>query len=254
MFSSASQNNVSYADQKLTVTTYAYSIDKYASIVQGHGAPTHTKNVIVHGAPGSGNTLVGLWTVLYALSQELRCISTTLMGACANAIGGIHLHKSFCLPIQTNCSSHPYRCAQQSLDKIRRNQLYLHALLTVDVIFLDEAGQVSAEQLSIFDIILRKLRRSRIPFGGVLLIGTMDHTQTQPIKALPFLLSSLILTSFTMVQLKESVPAAEDTLFCEFQNPTRENPHVLQNDHVKKDCFSWLVENIFRYARDCTVP
>jgi hypothetical protein len=142
MFRSASQNDASYAEQKLAVTTYAYSIDKYAGVVQGRGALTHTKNVIVHGAPGSGKTFVGLWTVLYALSQGLRCISTTLMGACANTIGGIHLIKIFCLPTQTNCSSHPYRCAQQSLDKIRHNQLYLHALLTVDIILLDKAGQV----------------------------------------------------------------------------------------------------------------
>ena len=121
--------------------------------------------------------------------------------------------------------------------------------MTVDVGFLDEASQVSAEQLSILKIILRKLRKSELPFGGVLILGSMDHTQTHPVNATPFLLSSLILTTFTMVQLKESVRAARDAQFCEFQSLTRENPHVLMGDPDKKTRFFQLMD-IFEYAND----
>ena len=66
-----------------------------------------------------------------------------------------------------------------------------------------------------------------MPLGGVLVIGTLNHTQLQPINTLPFLMSSLILTSVIMVQLKESVRAAEDALFCEFQRIVRMNPLTL---------------------------
>ena len=253
MVQSNSQNEDSFEEQRLAVRTNAYSIDKYAGVVQGSGTLTHTKNVITHGAPGTGKTFVGQYTVLYAISRGLRCMSTTLMGARANAIGGIHLHKFLFLPTQGNCS-HPYRCAQQAIDKITRNKLFHHVLLTVDVIFLDEAGQVSAEQLAIIDIILRKLRNSRMPFGGVLILGTMDHTQIQPINALPFLLSSLILTSLTMVELKESVRAADDPLFREFQNLTRENPYILLSSPEKKARFEWLVANIFTFVQDFNDP
>ena len=38
---------------------------------------------------------------------------------------------------------------------------------------------------------MRKLRASPISFGGVLVLGTMDHTQIQPINQLPFLTSSV---------------------------------------------------------------
>ena len=98
------------------------------------------------------------------------------------------------------------------------------------------------------EIILRKLRSSDIPYGGVLIVGTMDHTQTQPVNALPFLLSSHILTCYTMVQLKESVQAADNELFCEFHHLTRENPYVLCNSPEKKDRFFELATTIFKYA------
>ena len=121
-------------------------------------------------------------------------------------IGGIHYHRLFCLTVNNNPGPiHPYREAELALQKLRNKPTYMHALLTMDIMFLDEAGQTSAEQLAVFDIILRKLRKSSAPFGGVLLIGTMDHTQLQPIGSLPFLLSTSVLTCFTMVQLKESV-------------------------------------------------
>jgi len=37
------------------------------------------------------------------------------------------------------------------------NKTILHAILTVDIIFLNKAGQISAEQLARIDIIMRKL-------------------------------------------------------------------------------------------------
>ena len=85
------------------------------------------------------------------------------------------------------------------IQRIKIKKVILHALLTVDVIFLDEAGQVSAEQLATIDIIMRKLQKCHLPFGGVLIVGTMDHSQTQPIQAMPFLLSTLVLASFNIV-------------------------------------------------------
>ena len=87
-----------------------------------------------------------------------------------------------------------------------KEELSSCSILTVDVIFLDEAGQISSKLLSVISIIFYKLWNSQMPFGGVLVI---DHTQLQPINTISFLMSSLILRSFTMVQLKETVCAAK---------------------------------------------
>ena len=115
-----------------------------------------------------------------------------LMGVRATALGGIHLHKLFKFPTDAGASASPFCVAELAMQKIKRDKTLLHALLTLDAIFLDEAGQTSAEQLSAMDIVLRKLRKSQIPFGGVLILGTMDPSQLKPINQLPFLTSSLM--------------------------------------------------------------
>ena len=89
--------------------------------------------------------------------------------------------------------------------KIRRKINILHVLLTMDVLYIDELAQKSAQQIATLDIILRKLRNSQLPFGGLLILGSMDNSQIQPINQLPFLTSSLVLTSFQAIELKHSV-------------------------------------------------
>jgi len=86
----------------------------------------------------------------------------------------------------------------------------LHLLLTMDVLLIDEVGQLSSQQFALLDIILRHIRNSILPFGGVLIFGTFDHAQIGAIQGLPFLLSSHLQTDFTLIMLKHSVRAAND--------------------------------------------
>jgi len=83
----------------------------------------------------------------------------------------------------------------------------LHLLMTLDVLLLDECGQLSAQQLAQLDIILRDVRQTNVPFGGVLIFGTFDHCQLGAIDGLPFLLSSHIMTDFCLLKMKHSVRA-----------------------------------------------
>ena len=71
----------------------------------------------------------------------------------------------------------PFKSAEKALEKIRRKITLLHVLLTMDVLFIDELAQKSAQQIATIDIILRKLRNSQLPFGGLLIIGSMDNSQ-----------------------------------------------------------------------------
>lgn len=52
-----------------------------------------------------------------------------------------------------------------------KNPKLLNPLLTIDVLFLDEAGQVSAELLATIDIILRTVRNSSTLYGGIYIMG-----------------------------------------------------------------------------------
>ena len=102
------------------------------------------------------------------------------MAVRANALGGIHLHELF--KMSTSTSGTIYQKAEHALESIKRKPVLYHVLLTMDVLFIDEAGQVSSEKLAQLDIILRKGRMSQTPFGGVLMIGTIDPKQLQPIQ------------------------------------------------------------------------
>lgn len=80
------------------------------------------------------------------------------------------------------------------------------------MLLLDECGQLSSQQLSIMDIVLRHLRENDMPFGGLLIFGSFDHKQLGTIDGLPFLLNQHIVSDFTVVKLEKSVRAAEDAI------------------------------------------
>ena len=131
------------------------------------------------------------------------------MGVKAIFFGGIHLHKLFCLPNSNNNMS-VFQSARYGIQQIQISTTKYHAILTIDVLFIDEMGQVSAQQMAIIEIILRYFRDSQIPFGGVLIIGTMGPTQIQPINQLPFLTSTMVLTCFKAIELNHSVRSHGD--------------------------------------------
>lgn len=83
--------------------------------------------------------------------------------------------------------------------------------MTMEVLLLDECGQLSSQQMAVLDIVLRHLRGNCYPFGGVLVLGSFDHRQLGCIDGLPFLMSHHILTDFIIVRLERSVRAADDT-------------------------------------------
>ena len=223
------QSIQSYDEQNLAVGIGVRLIKKYSQQF-GDATVTFTKGEIIHGVPGSGKSHVISYLSLVTLSMGLRLMTTALMGIRANAFGGIHFHRLLCLSTKTNTSAH--RLAELAVDKLhqKRNIQMLHILLTMDVLVIDECGMLSAEQLCVLDLVLRKLRDVTTPFGGVLILGTMDHAQFRAINGLPFLLSTHIMTSFILVGLRHSVCAAGDVDFQRLQDLTRMSPDLLKRN------------------------
>jgi hypothetical protein len=46
---------------------------------------------------------------------------------------------------------------------------------SLHVIFADELGQLSAEEITVYDYILHQIRSSNLFMGGILIIGMLDH-------------------------------------------------------------------------------
>ena len=73
-----------------------------------------------------------------------------------------------------------------------------------------------------------------------MIIGTMDPSQLQPIGQLPFLTSSLMLTCFKMIELKELVWAHGDPDFQRLQEIKRMNPFkLMSNNIIKEEFLNW---------------
>jgi hypothetical protein len=112
-----------------------------------------------------------------------------------------------------------------------RDPKKLNTLLTLDVLLCDEMGQVSAEFLSIIDIIMRRLRSNNIFLGGLLLIiCTLDHTQIQLVKGRPFLTSTHIIPCFKMVSFVNSIRASGDAAFQKIQELARFNYIIFEEE------------------------
>ena len=110
---------------------------------------------------------------LYTISQGLLCVTLSMMCRRSVYLGGKHVHYIFCLPTERNLS--PHQMAELAITQLLRKPAKLNMLRILNILFLDEAGQISAEIVSVLDIILRRARQQYV-FGSLLVVTTMDHT------------------------------------------------------------------------------
>ena len=196
------QSKDSYQEQRRIQLETKKSIDSYASASIVRSA----KNYLITGPPGAGKTHCMSYCIMYGLSRGLCCMTTAVLADRAFLLGGQHFHKLFKLPVRNSRS--PQRLAEMSVIALQKQPKKLALLRYLDVLFVDELGQLSAEMLSVLDIVLRRIRDSSLFMGGVLVIGTLDQVQLRPIKGLPFLLSPYVLTTFSLGILKHYVRCA----------------------------------------------
>ena len=167
-----------------------------------------TKNLVIVGGPGNGKTTVLQTGVLMSLAQGFNTGLTANMSERAQQLGCEHISRIFCIPV--NQRALPCCLAELAISRLLRNPIRLSYLRKLDVLFIDELGQISAELLSILDIILRRIRNSPAYMGGILVISTMDAAQLPPVNGRPPLLSPHMLTCYSFCELKHSVRAGLD--------------------------------------------
>ena len=219
------QSISSFEEQKNALSLGVDTIDKYC---MGYVQNTFTKCLIIAGSPGTGKTFLEIILLMYAISKGLKCCITAIMSKRAIQLGGIHIHKLFCLPGHNKFTLH--RLAEIALISLQLKIERFRFLQLLNVIFIDEIGQVSSELVSTLDIILRKLRNNDIFFGGLLIISTIDYKQLAPIKGKPFLTSPHILSCFVGYELKSSVRANDDENLERIQNISRMPPSSYKNN------------------------
>ena len=224
----AQQTLLSYEEQCIVQQHMKQQLDHYLA-----ASLTQTKCFCIAGSPGCGKTFLLLLGAMYALSKGLKVATTALMAERALSLGGVHLHKLFRIPVNQNGTVQ--RLAEQAVVTLLKDPKSLGFLCQLDVLCLDEIGQISSEMLSVLDIILRRIRPSTVFCGGLLIITTLDPKQLQPVNGHPVLTSPHVLSSFEFRKLTQSVRASGDLALQRIQDIARmmvssyvSSPEVLQ--------------------------
>ena len=161
-------------------------------------------------------------------------------------LGGTYIYKLIELPCKGNPNLH--RLVELAIIDMHRNPGWILILTSLNILFIDEIGQITAELLSTLDIILRRIRRNNTFFGGLLIISTMDHKQLPSVKGIPFLVSSHIISCFKFSVLKHCARAGKDYNLERTVNIARMNTEEYNSNLLHE--FEKLIVNSFTHVNN----
>jgi ATP-dependent exoDNAse (exonuclease V) alpha subunit len=197
----------------------------------------HTNcHIFLTGKAGTGKT-----TFLHAIKSKTpkRLVVTAPTGVAAINAGGVTLHSFFQLPFGPFLPGGEVHTGQHRIRREKKN-----LIRSLDLLVIDEISMVRADLLDGVDSVLRRYRRSDLPFGGVQLLMIGDLHQLAPVVkqaewqmlkehyATPYFFSSAALgrTELIPIELKH-IYRQSDPRFIELLNRVRDNrldPEILR--------------------------
>lgn len=135
-------------------------------------------HIFLTGKAGTGKT-----TFLHnlALNINKRMIVVAPTGVAAINAGGVTIHSFFQLPFGPIVPDAPQEERSSHLNVQKINRTKLKIMRSLDLLVIDEVSMVRADLLDAVDAVLRKVRRSTVPFGGVQLLMIGDIQQLSPV-------------------------------------------------------------------------
>lgn len=137
------------------------------------GFVSHTGcNIFLTGKAGTGKT-----TFLHNLQKinPKRMIITAPTGVAAINAGGVTLHSFFQMPFG------PFVPGSETSMQHKFNREKINVIKGLDLLVIDEISMVRSDLLDGIDSVLRRYRRSNLPFGGVQLLCIGDLFQLAPV-------------------------------------------------------------------------
>lgn len=199
------------------------------------------KNIFLTGKAGTGKT-----TFLRNLRTQSpkRMVIVAPTGVAAINAGGVTIHSMFQLPFSIYLPE--YRHAENTQQSKGFTREKLNILRSIDLLVIDEISMVRADLLDSVDDVLRRVRRTNQPFGGVQLLMIGDLQQLSPVAReeewsilkqhyeTPYFFSSHALKQgdYVTIELKK-VYRQSDERFINLLNKIREN-------RVDRECLEEL--------------
>ncbi|HEY0964562.1 MAG TPA: helix-turn-helix domain-containing protein [Candidatus Paceibacterota bacterium] len=131
-------------------------------------------NIFLTGEPGAGKTHVINQYIAWLEAAGLRVAVTASTGIASTHIGGMTIHSWSGLGIRDQLT--PY-----DLDGIASNERIVKRAKQAHVLIIDEISMLDGKVLDMVDQILRTVRQSTEPFGGLQTVLVGDFFQLPPI-------------------------------------------------------------------------
>jgi hypothetical protein len=134
-----------------------------------------SQHIFLTGKAGTGKT-----TFLKHIrhSTHKNCIVAAPTGVAAINAGGMTLHSLFQLPFEPFIPGMDYR---NSKERFRFSATKRDMLQRLELLIIDEVSMLRADTLDSIDAMLRYIRRSDRPFGGVQILYIGDMFQLPPV-------------------------------------------------------------------------
>jgi ATP-dependent exoDNAse (exonuclease V) alpha subunit len=131
-------------------------------------------NAFITGPAGSGKTFVLNQYIKYLKDREIEIGVTASTGIAASHMGGMTIHSWSGLGIRDYLSDY-------DLEDLEQKSYLRQRLSKAKVLIIDEISMMHHFRLDLVDRILRQLRRSNDPFGGLQVILCGDFFQLPPV-------------------------------------------------------------------------
>ena len=172
--------NLPSAEERVLITSIIHMYDGRCGIVfpmTQEQALTVLKtgaNAFLTGEPGAGKTYVINQYIDWLEAADLSVAVTASTGIAATHIGGMTIHSWSGIGIRDTLTL-------RDLDQLSAKEKLVKRMLQTDVLVIDEISMLDGTILDMVELVLRTLRQSNEPFGGIQVICVGDFFQLPPI-------------------------------------------------------------------------
>lgn len=131
-------------------------------------------NVFLTGEPGSGKTHTVNAYIAWLRSHGIEPAITASTGIAATHVGGMTIHSWSGIGIHAHMTP-------ELLDTIASKEHVVKRLQKAKVLIIDEVSMLSGEVLVMVDAVLKEVRHSDLPMGGLQIVLVGDFFQLPPI-------------------------------------------------------------------------